>query len=337
MPSRQSGTSENPILYYGKLPEHADFIRFNASGDTLRDFDQWIQEGLYLAQQRLGKQWDFIYRQLPMYNFLFNPQDTQSFLLGVFKPSWDRSGRKYPFLISKRFQNNYFDSRHIHLIPLLFSQFLHRSTAVLDDNIDNLSLDRITDSMDELQYRSGEDIESTLQSFQDFIQDTLLDNYLSYLFSDFDEQDRCLLFENLLNWLLPLKLQKSSRLNMGLRFVLSDNRYSIDKEACFWIYLCMQILGNPDIVPSFFWQIPAYSSRNYLFIYFKSLSPKAFLQLAQPDSDTEKIFKPEENMRSEPIQGDLGIFPEVRSLLKNLEINLVEFTEGMTRIGRKME
>ncbi|MGH9363063.1 MAG: type VI secretion system-associated protein TagF, partial [Thermoanaerobaculia bacterium] len=43
---------------FGKLPIFADFIRHNAGGREAGQFDRWLQEGMALSQQVLGRDWE---------------------------------------------------------------------------------------------------------------------------------------------------------------------------------------------------------------------------------------------------------------------------------------
>ena len=85
--------------YYGKLPLSAEFIRCQASGAEIDALDQWIREGMFHAKSTLGPSWSMEFMQGDQWTFLYLPPDRSRFLVGLLKPSQDKAGREFPFLI----------------------------------------------------------------------------------------------------------------------------------------------------------------------------------------------------------------------------------------------
>ena len=108
---------------FGKLPIFADFIRYNATGREIGEMDQWIQKGIQLSKTRLGQNWSKDYDSSTPWNFIYRTENTKGFLLGVYLPGRDQSGRQFPFLIFIRIERSTFKLPGS-LAPLLFSGFL---------------------------------------------------------------------------------------------------------------------------------------------------------------------------------------------------------------------
>ena len=103
--------------------------------------------------------------------------------------------------------------------------------------------------------------------------------------------------------------------------------FSMAKEVCFWIHLCMQILGDVHVIPNIFWQIPANNRYNFLFLNFRKPTSKTFLQLMQPELYMDTIFRLEEEGKDSIIYAAQNILPEVRLALENTNLTLCEFIE----------
>ena len=91
-----------PAMCFGKLPAFGDFVRHNAGGRDALAFDQWLQQGLYPARLQLGHAWESSFRAAPSYNFLFSPENSEGFLLGLLQPSHDRGEQTAPPLRHER-------------------------------------------------------------------------------------------------------------------------------------------------------------------------------------------------------------------------------------------
>lgn len=83
----------------GKLPLHGDFIRYNAASPEVHDFDHWVQEGIYHGYNELDSRWDATFDAAPRARFIYIAPKTQRVVAGLFRPSVDKAGRRYPFMV----------------------------------------------------------------------------------------------------------------------------------------------------------------------------------------------------------------------------------------------
>jgi len=86
---------------FGKIPSHGDFIRLGLPGSFIRAWDDWLQDGLMAARERLGGRWKDCYLSAPIWRFslpagMAGPQAVS----GVLMPSVDRVGRQYPLTLA---------------------------------------------------------------------------------------------------------------------------------------------------------------------------------------------------------------------------------------------
>jgi len=311
-------------LFFGKLPSFGDFIRYNASGAEVRAFEQWIQEGLYMASKYFDREWDSVYKNSPAYHFLFYPENTELFLTGIFHSSHDKSERKYPFVISRRTGKGLFDEKHNYLIPLVFTQFFNQSKQLIHDGLEGVPLEEIIIRVDDLN-ENLQDFESCLNNFESYLKSTTLEIFWSSLFGDFEDPKKFLLMKNLLEILLPLLSQKSTSSSLGIRFPLSHHTYLADKEVCFWIRVSMQILGNAPIIPNIFWEITKNGKQHYLFLFLRKPSVNTFVQLMQPELENATICRLEEEGKEKIADADQNIPSKYRSALETKELTLGDF------------
>ncbi|MBC9246827.1 type VI secretion system-associated protein TagF [Paracoccus sp. 11-3] len=84
---------------YGKHPGFGDFISAGLSDAVLRPFADWSQAALGAWRAELGERWQSLFDVSPRLCFWIGPALMDgSPLRGVWSPSRDRSGRRFPFI-----------------------------------------------------------------------------------------------------------------------------------------------------------------------------------------------------------------------------------------------
>lgn len=322
MMNNSPGALDTAISYFGKLPFHADFIRHNASGEDMRALDLWIQQGLYQAAKHYSQNWDSMYKNSPAYHFLFNPEDSDFLLIGLYKPSYDKSQRKYPFTIAKRITQRHFDTKFLHILPILFGDFFRQSLQIFQEDSQGLGADVLRERVVNMRGISDEDWEVSTASFEHYLSTTEMERFLIRLLGDFENQRKFLMMKNLFEVLSPFQSRRHIHIPLGLRFPLSQNTAAIEHEVCFWISLCYRILGSHSVIPNVFWPIQDSSNANYLFVYFRKPTWKTFLQLLGPRADFDSVCKLEEDGADNPAYFTQDIRPDFRSALEDKGLTL---------------
>lgn len=318
-----------PALFFGKLPSHADFIRFNASGEDMRALDAWLQEGLYQAAKHYDSDWDSAYKNSPAYHFLFTPEDSEFSLVGLFKPSFDKSQRKFPFIISKRLMRATLDTKHVHHLPLLFKDFFRAVTQILQEDLDDCPVDELRERVVGIKGISAEDLESSEEHFEKYVSATPLESFMIQLFGSYSDQRKFLLGRNLLDILSPVRSNKIVQIPLGLRFPLSQKVISLEYEVCLWLHMCQIILGNSAVLPNVFWQVQDSRHPNYLFIYYRKPNWKTYLQLMEPRSDFDAVCRLEEDGADNMAQAVQNMHPELRQVLEDKDLTLRGFLDKL--------
>jgi type VI secretion system ImpM family protein len=81
---------------FGKLPIHGDFLRVVRPGPEGEALDRWIAEGLERAHEELGAAFDAEFASARPLRFVARDENTRRGVVGVWRPSRDAAGRRYP-------------------------------------------------------------------------------------------------------------------------------------------------------------------------------------------------------------------------------------------------
>ncbi len=87
--------------FFGKIPSHGDFIKYNLPRGFIDPWDDWVQTSMSRMQQNLGNDWLDLYLTSPIYRFALTPGICgEESRIGLIIPSVDRVGRYYPLTLS---------------------------------------------------------------------------------------------------------------------------------------------------------------------------------------------------------------------------------------------
>ncbi|WP_424985088.1 type VI secretion system-associated protein TagF [Microbulbifer sp. S227A] len=129
---------------FGKIPAVGDFFRLNPPPGFVSVWDDWVQHSMVASQAALAEQWDDHYMSAPIWRFSLAPALAgASQVIGVFMPSVDRVGRRFPLTL---------------MAPLAASGTIasdHFRADGLFERLEALALDALEDDMsrDKLEHR----------------------------------------------------------------------------------------------------------------------------------------------------------------------------------------
>ncbi len=311
--------------FFGKLPHYADFIKYNASNNAVINFDEWIQQGLMIAEERLHNGWSEAYRAAPIYCFLFPSDDKQNILMGVMRSSTDLSGRKYPFIALQKITLAELPVHSAYHLPIIYNEFLDRSEIFIKIAADIDKFEYLTAQFDQMAFSAECEVDSLIDQYDQFLLHTTQEEFWHHMGTAFDDTARYLLLKNLNDILLPFRDQNISGCSLGLRFPLSNgNKYHF--ETAFWIHTSMQICNNFDILPFVFWtaQIPS------CILFFKKPSVSDYMALIKPDLSWDSIYVMNRDGNREDLIDDFP--PEYKSILQIADLPLSDFLQELKTI-----
>ncbi|MFQ5587554.1 MAG: type VI secretion system-associated protein TagF [Nitrospiria bacterium] len=278
---------------FGKLPIHSDFIRFQVIGNEIRMLDQWVQEGIYYAKARLGQKWKETFHNAETWSFLFRPAASPSFLIGVFCPSRDRSGRSYPFFLFLRVDKSVFGAP-IYFAPLCFDLFLKEAQGIAQTQWNGFDLSTFLSRLKDFSVPAPIDADLIREDYLQYIEHQTSRYFWTRLFGDFKDSKKYQLYRNLIDVLLPMRGESANTLGFGLKFPLTPQPLITEErnEKCdiaFWFDLSSKFL---KIEEDFFvfWQRHSGKSTPAMLAFFSFPTPKQFLSLLQPDQNHDAWF-----------------------------------------------
>jgi type VI secretion system protein ImpM len=313
------------ISYFGKLPRFGDFIRYNAGGSEIRSMEQWIQEGIHYSQQQFSSDWDAVFTASPRYGFVFCPDGSDRFLLGVLMASRDKIGRRYPFVISLRLAKSALDGGAIFRLPLAYSAFLLRAGGLLNRLADESSVHDIAALANSLAVSTLDDPVGASDELDAYLRSTSLAAFWEAVLDDRRDRRKFLLMKNLVDILSPLRGNQPERLTLGLRFPLGRNRDRLHVIIGTWMRLCMRMLGDPILWPTFFWGREGPERPSYLYLFLSAPSYKNFTHLVYPQGESDILCRLEEEGGGDPTNDAERLEAESQGLPADDESLLLDF------------
>ena len=316
----------SPICF-GKIPTFGDFVRHNAAIKEVEVLDQWLQEGLVFAKNRLHPNLDLTYKKAPVYHFVFpSNQDTRS-LIGLVSPSFDKVGRKYPFLVAVAIDNSFIRSNRVQLIPAVLGPFLGKAAALVKEAVEG----QIFENLGEMVENLGGNIDLAddyySSHYDEFKKSTDLTRFLNGLFGNFESIKKYQIFHNLNEFLRPLKGYDIRQLNYGLRFPLGKESALNVFEVAFWQEMIYKFFPTYTSIPHVFYSSDSSVYHAYLFLFFRLPSPNNFVNLLQVDLENDLVYKldGEGAMDINSIESKLS--PGLKELLNQPDLDLSSFLQ----------
>jgi type VI secretion system protein ImpM len=320
----------NSFGCFGKLPIHSDFIRFHASGEEVRALDQWLQEGITVAHSRLGKRWEADFAQADPWNFVFQAEGTDAFLVGVLIPSRDQAGRSYPFFLFLRVDRKRFGGP-IQFAPITYASFLTEAARLARGGGEGLRLKEFLDSLGRLELpMPDEGAPATDEAaYRRFLEEEKSEGFWSALFGTFEHPKKYLIDQNLAAILGPMRRAGSNRLAFGLKFPLIASEKNSGHDIPFWSDLVARMLKRPAAGLTFFWNRMPAKGAPWMMLFLGPPAPKSFLSLIRPDLDGEIAYDlaPEGGAELPAVKEKAD--PGHRAILENGERTLASFLEAI--------
>lgn len=317
-----------PVVYFGKVPAHGDFVRHRGSGEALRAMDAWLQQGLHFARTRLDAAFDAAYDGAGACAFYFAPRHATHGLAGVLQPSRDSVGRAYPLLIALEVDT--VDAYTLAQVPLRFNPFFERASAIAREAVaGQIGPHELAAHTASLGALAGDETSGAL--FGRYLQQTSLPSFWERLWGHPQDSRKYLLFKNLLDILQPLRDGVPPRFPLTLRFPLCPDGHTLDFDVSFWLSVCLRLLGPLDLQPTFFWTLPdaALDASPFLLLALRLPPVKMFAYLFPADMEADTLCDLERMAAQSAVLAALSIPAHVGELLESEDLTLGAFLERL--------
>ncbi len=267
--------------YYGKLPLSAEFIRCQASGAEIDELDRWLREGMYHAKSQLGSSWSKDFAQGDSWGFLYVPRQGRRFLIGLLKPSQDKAGREFPFLVYLLL-----DREEFHELPwgapMHFKEFFAQSHRVLADVGAESDLARLQFRLQALAPVEGPETSSIESRYHAELLRRRLRDHWADLFGGFENSRKCQVLQSLLR--RGAGLNSSNPLQWLAKLPLSSSSKEETYDLPFWMDVASHASDHRLDAGLLFWNRWLTRGKPVLFVSLEYPPPQLLLYLIHPES-----------------------------------------------------
>ncbi|MEM7158129.1 MAG: type VI secretion system-associated protein TagF [Myxococcota bacterium] len=267
----------NPRLgLFGKLAAMGDFVAYNASTPTGRELDSWLQAGVDTVIRR-GK-------NLPPYpvHFLFCDSTHSGACVGVFVPSQDGVGRKFP-LAAFIYLDMAVAVHRFPALPAAYAPWLDGAAALLAQNA-TADPNALLQHLAAIPVPAPQELEEARlwghQALTATPSQALLEAVFGPIASGVQYHG--------LNMFLTACSQLRGQ-DPGLAATVLECRASDNVQLVFWLQFAYEVLGWRTAPPGLFWS-GADSQDPRLMVSLGTPDPGVFHYLADPTLRSERLW-----------------------------------------------
>ena len=283
-----SSMYSSTLGYYGKLPLSAEFIRCQASGAEIDALDQWIREGMFHAKSTLGPSWSMEFMQGDQWTFLYLPPDRSRFLVGLLKPSQDKAGREFPFLIYLLLERKEF-----HEIPwcapMHFREFFEQSHRLLEDISTEADLNRLQFRLQALSPVEAPETTFIETRYHAELLHRRMREYWTDVLGGFDSTQKYDLLRSLLH--SRSGSDSASRRHWQAQFPLLIDSKEETYDLPFWMDLASHASGHRPETGILFWNRWPSKMKPLLLVSMERPLPQLLLSLIRPEGRPNELFE----------------------------------------------
>ncbi len=319
--------SSSPIGYFGKLPSHPDFVRRNAGNPLARALDNWMHEGLATLNMQGGDTWKADFDAATLRCFIYRADDPGKALAGMYMPSQDQSGRRYPFSIFATASPGR-NGHLVHLLPEAYAVFFKASARLLNDQA-GLAAEVRTGKPTGLATVLPQGLHECERRFERYIELKKAGDFWEATLGADQERGRFRLMRNLLSTVAPLRGKDVRKFELCLAFPLSPNTSERGFEAGIWLALCSTLVPQAAGSLVAFWDA-AETENARLYVFFRSPAPKYVGYLINPAAADDAIWDLAVIGKDKDEDPKAGLPPEVALLIEDSDGTIKEFLEKLT-------
>jgi type VI secretion system protein ImpM len=260
--------SDFPSGCLGKLPLHGDFIRYNAAGAEVQELDEWVQEGIHECYNMSG--FSRAFDSAPTAHFIYRSRRSGRIVAGLFKPSVDRAGRRYPFMVYTVIDAGALGQDTSYL-PAAMDSFMASAHEMLEFSASAINLNTFLAAFEGLRFRP--DMVEARKQFARFVLANQAGAYFNDCFRHGDDPRRFAAVGGVVEGV-------GTRSGvLALRLPLRDS----DAEAAFWLELARRFADGDGMPTLTFWNLPQGENPGRVHMAWGELSSRYFQAFVLPN------------------------------------------------------
>ncbi len=257
----------------GKLPLHGDFIRYNAASPEVHDFDHWVQEGIYHGYGELDSRWDATFDAAPRARFIYIAPKTQRVIAGLFRPSVDKAGRRYPFMVYSVIEPGAL-GKDLAYLPWALESYIAKAGEIAGWADSAINLNTFLSSIDQLRFEP--DMGEAKRNFGRFVLGTSAGEVWA---RDFGENAQARVQAAVQS--VSEGPDVRSGTSLALRLPITEE----NAEVSFWLELTRRLNKGGKLPTMTLWNEATAGLGSRVHMCFGDLGPRHFLPFVLPQRE----------------------------------------------------
>jgi type VI secretion system ImpM family protein len=280
--------STTPALVsgFGKVPRMGDFVRVRSNAEPTASFEGWIQEAMAYGEGKRRDQWPTIYAAGAIHAFVYRPPKkakTPSVLAGVFRPSSDAVGRRFPLVIGAPLAEQTV-APGPHLLPLVLGDFFEHATSQLM-TVDAVgSLEEFERHVSRVAMPYLDDAGARHTEYNQWAYNTPLHTAWSVLYGFGNSLHPIHAISTITDCLASFRGREALDTPLSVRVPLGSGGVA---AAAFWIDMVRRIARWSATVPTFFLHFDGYTGS--MLLQLGDTPPSSLLELFSPDPSSDHV------------------------------------------------
>jgi type VI secretion system ImpM family protein len=231
----------------GKLSSDAEYIHHNAAGEAFRAMDDLLADSIESSARRAGDAWSTRFASGAVHVFVFKQSESDTFLAGAIRPSRDRAGRAFPFLVAAELTIEPAQLSAPEIVPLSLEHLWKHAHRLAAESVDNGVLD--ADSLSS-PLGAAEDLAEARRSYEEWTRSLPLADLDTLLYGTGNEPRLASALREALAAIAPHRGIEPPRTRLSVRLPLGS---SGGAAVCFWLAFFRRALAWHSVLPTFFW------------------------------------------------------------------------------------
>ncbi len=274
------------VTAFGKTPKMGDFLRVGSAGRVGESFDDWIQQGMAVAEAKRGAAWAPAYSSGELWAFIYRAPrgvNIREGLVGVMKPSVDAVGRRFPLVISAAALSQCVVPWP-HVLPMGFGEFLDRAATVLLESDSITGVAEMQNALLRIPEPTPGDAQPSAHEYEAWAASTPLLNAWAVIYGPGDYVSPPRAIHTIGEALAPFRGEEAPNTKLSLRLPLGAGGVA---AAAFWIDVIRQIARSLAEVRTCFWSVGGQTGS--IIVQLGNTPPSTLGELWAPDPNSETM------------------------------------------------